>query len=107
MVDDNIILVTRPSTKSEILVDTLEDEEEVIEDYVHEIEEEEVSPKRWPTVLYSHGIARHHSVITTRCSTLMDPRIFVSCLSICGLSFVQIKRKVPLLTQKLASQFES
>ena len=65
MVDD--ILVTRPSTKPENLVDTLEHEEEVIEDNVHEIEEDEESPKRWLTVLYSHGIARHHSVITTRC----------------------------------------
>ena len=66
VVDDNI-LVTRPSIKPEILVDTLEHEEEVIEDNVHEIEEDEESPKRWPTVLYSHGVARHHSVIATRC----------------------------------------
>ena len=38
------ILGTRPFTKPEVLVDTLEDEEEVIEDNVHEIEEDEESP---------------------------------------------------------------
>ena len=65
------------------------------------------TPKRSPTLLYSHGVVRHHSVIATRCSTVMDLRIFMSCLSICGLSFVQIKKKVSLLTQKLASQSES
>ena len=57
VVDD--ILGTRPSTKPEVLVDILEDEEEVIEDYVHEIEEDEESPgisdsvealvSSWPT----------------------------------------------------------
>ena len=41
------------------------------------------------------------------CNTMMALCIFVSCLSICGLSFVEIKRKVSLLTRKLASQFES
>ena len=42
VIDD--ILGTRPSTKLEVLLDMLEDEEEVIEDNVHKIEEDEESP---------------------------------------------------------------
>ena len=34
------------------------------------------TPKWWLTVLYSHVVAIHHSVIATRCSTLMDLRTF-------------------------------
>ena len=68
MVDD--ILVTRPSTKPEIIVDTLEDEEEVIEDNVHEIEEDEESPKRWPTVLYSHGV--YSKTPQCDCNTMLE-----------------------------------
>ena len=66
VVDD--ILVTRPSTKPEILVDTLEHEEEVIEDNVHEIEEDR-NLQRGGRQFYIHnyGVARHHSVIATRC----------------------------------------
>ena len=37
-------------------------------------------PNRWAIVIYSQGVARHHNVTVSRCSTEIAFRMVVSCL---------------------------